>query len=121
MNDILHGVILQKSLEENFEIEKLFKIIGDNNGIKVVKVIANDLKGKINKLQSVMLEGNWYIHFYDNNDKLIVVFKEKIFYILKSKDTWNSMLEYAESLNIPKEQLEISPLYFKEEESYLND
>lgn len=117
MRDILHGVILLKSLKSDFELEKKFKMVGSiGENIKVVRVNTIDLKNKINLLREALIDINWYAHFYDNNDKLIVVFKEKTFYILKAKDTWRNMLEYAKSIGIPEEQMDIYPLYFKDED-----
>lgn len=116
MRDILHGVILVKSLKSDFELEKNFKMVGHiGDSIKIVRVNTNDLKNKINLLKEAMVDNHYYIHFYDNNDKLIVVFKEKTFYLIKSKETWKNMLEYAKSLGISEEQMNIETLYFKDE------
>ena len=121
---IFHGVVVEKSLKEGIVCEDLFKVISMHKssswGIKIVELNEDEFDEKISKLQECMDEGTWYEHFYNNSDNLVVVFKEKVFKISKSKDTWQEMLEYGKALEIAEEQLNIFPLDFEDEEGYLN-
>jgi hypothetical protein len=123
MDEILHGAIIEDFLHENFKIEEEFKLIGfkeeNNLKIKIVRFSQNEMKTKIKKLQKFMIVPEAYMYIYDNNDRLIFVFKEKVFYILKSKETWTSMIEYAKSLNIPEETFENLEINFKEDKKHL--
>ncbi|MFA5602605.1 MAG: hypothetical protein WDA21_02585 [Bacilli bacterium] len=79
---MFHGVILDISLK-GIKTENLFKILNTNKnsswGINIVEVKENELENKIKLLQQYMNVGTWYEHFYDNDNKLIVVFKKRYF------------------------------------------
>ena len=121
-----HGIIVEKSLMSGVRSDDLFKVLNfvvDNDSDWVIKLVELNKTGvikKIEALQDVMDDGAWYNHFYDEKDELIVVFKNRFFKVTKNKDSWNEVIQYGLSLNIPIEQLDFRPLYFIEEEKYFN-
>ena len=121
-----HGIIVEKSLMAGVRSDDLFKVLNfvvDDESDWIIKLVELPAKGiikKIEELQDVMDDGAWYNHFYDEKDGLIVAFKNRAFKVTKNKETWNEVIEYGMSLNIPTEQLDFRPLYFIEEEKYFN-
>lgn len=111
-----HGIIVDASQRDKSIFDKL-KILGkqkDEDWILYrIEVKHEDIEEIIKELQENMING-FYFHFY-KGDKLIVVFKEKIFKIKTDKSTWNKVIEYGKSLGIPKEQLDFYPCKLKEE------
>ena len=122
-----HGIIVEKSLMGGVSSEDLFKVINfvvDQDSDWVIKLVELDSKNilkKIEELQDVMDDGAWYNHFYDDKDNLIVAFKNRVFKVNKNKDSWNEIIEYGLSLDIPSEQLDFRPLNFLDEEEYFNN
>lgn len=74
---------------------------------KCIKDIQNNLKN----------DQPYYAHFY-NDENLVVVFKEKIFYVKPNISTWQSIIDYGKTLGIPQEQLDFWPNRFQDEIHY---
>jgi len=56
------------------------------------------------------IKQTWYAHAFDD-EKLIVIFQRKSFYISRHKDeTWNEMIAYGQSVGVEKHYLETIPL-----------
>jgi hypothetical protein len=52
-------------------------------------------------------DGPWYIHLWElGKNTITVVFKDKVFTVTRSKDTWREAVLYGKSLGIPEEQLD---------------
>ena len=115
-----HGILIDQSFED-LNFPKKFKIFAkkqDGNwGIYGIKIEGSNLENVISEIQENMKLGTWYIHFYNGKD-LIVVFKDKVFRIGLDKSTWKEMFDYGKSLNIPEDQLNISPTNFENEKDY---
>lgn len=63
-------------------------------------------ESQIESIQKALNSGPWYVHFWEG-DKIIVVYKDKIFTIKKSDiSTWKEAIEYGKALGIPDEQLD---------------
>lgn len=111
-----HGILVDVSQKDNSVFNEL-KILGRKKAGKWILYKVGIEQGKINgiikKLQRNMVDG-FYFHFY-NGAELIVVFKEKIFRAKTDKSTWNEIIEYGKSKNIPEEQLDFFPCRIEDE------
>ena len=104
---MLKGTIVENSLEDKsilneLQIEKTWQ-----DGDWILHEVLVDEK-KVNEMGKYLADGPWYIHFWEpGSDKILVVFKNKMFEILNSnKSTWSDAIKYGESMGIPKEQLD---------------
>lgn len=55
-----------------------------------------------------------------NDEKLIVVFKDRTFEIKPHESTWKPVKDYGSVLNIPEEQLDFWPNRFQDERHYFS-
>ena len=79
-----------------------------------------ELADAINNIQKMMkTDKPYYSHFY-NDEKVLVVFKDKVFEATSHKSTWKSIIEYGKHLGIPEEQLDFWPNRFQDEIHYFN-
>ncbi len=63
---------------------------------------------EIESLQKYLKQG-WYMHFWDENKKIIAVFKNKIFkFDYNNIKTWEPAVQYGLSIGIPNEQLDFT-------------
>ena len=69
--------------------------------------------------ENMEVDQPWYAHFY-NDDKLIVIFKGKVFEIGPHESSWEPVKEYGRELNIPEEQLDFWPNRFQDERHYFD-
>jgi len=114
-----HGIIVDKSLKNRKLIKKL-KVIGSrktsNNWLLLKISFPKEKLEKMIKLiqESLVTRKGYYAHFYASN-KVIVIFKDKIFYVTPNKRSWKPIIDYGVSLKIPKYQLNMKPVRFKDE------
>jgi hypothetical protein len=105
---------------ESFKIFAKRKNQTENWILYGVEIGDASLEKTISNIQQQMKEDEpYYAHFY-NDQKLIVIFKNKVFYVTPQKDSWKEIIEYGKSLNIPKEQLDFWPNRFQDEIHYFN-
>ncbi len=119
MSKELHAIIVDKS-QRDIAIFQDLNVIGreiDEDWILYkISVQEEDLKAIINRIQKNMVDNSWYFHFYnEDGSRLVIVFKEKIFETDNNKNNWENAINFGESLNIPKEQLDFFPNTFLEE------
>ncbi len=115
-----HGIIVDESQKDRNIFKKL-EIIGSRvssaNKWTLYKISADDrnLPSLIKELRK-NLKDRYYFHFY-KGEKVIVVFKGKIFHLTTDKSTWKEAVGYGIALGIPKGQMDMNPCR-KEEETY---
>jgi len=113
-----HGIIVDVSQKDESIFHNL-KILGQKKTedgewtLYKIGVETDKIDEILKKLQENMVEG-FYFHFYKNKE-LIVVFKKRIFKVKIDKSTWNKIIEYGKSLNIPEEQLDFYPCRIEDE------
>jgi len=118
-----HGIIIDQefinpSFPKNFKIfakkqDKDWRIYG-------IEVGDSQLKQTIESIQTNMKNDQpWYTHFYNDN-KLIVIFKNKTIEVTPLKSSWQSIIDYGKELNIPEEQLDFWPNRFQDEIHYFS-
>ena len=126
MSKVYHGILLDVEFEDTnflntftiFAKRKstqnewmLYGVIVEENKIdETVKAVQENLRS--NK--------PYYAHFY-KDDKLIIVFKKKIFVTSIDKTTWTEAIEYGLNLGIPREQLDFKPSRFQDEDAYFSN
>ncbi len=121
-----HGIVLDAEFNDptildTFKIFSKRKSLDEDWILYGVEVEDSKLKETVKRIQSELKsEKPYYVHFY-NDKKLIVIFKEKIFYASPHRSTWKEILEYGKKLNIPNNQLNIWPYRFQEEIHYFKE
>ncbi len=116
-----HGILVDVSQKDKTIFRKLNILSQKKDGSWVlykVGISPKQINKQIKQLQNNMVDG-FYFHFYREN-KLIVVFKKRIFKVKTDKSTWKDLIEYGKSLNIPEEQLDFFPCKISEE-NYLSE
>lgn len=115
-----HGIVIDKSLKDKKLLKKL-NVIGSRKSIsnKWLQLKISFPEEKLNEMikfiqENLVTKEKYYAHFYRGNE-VIVIFKDKVFYVSTDKSTWKSVIEYGLSLNIPREQLEMKPVRFEDE------
>ena len=118
-----HAVVIEQSLEDKGVLEN-FKIINTKQSgdwdLHILEI--DNIDQAIKTIQSAMVDDKpFYWHIYDENEVLIVVFREKFFKLdPKDKSTWSEAQKYgAELLGIPPEQLDFYPSQFSDEPEWL--
>ena len=108
------GIIVRESFEDKEALDDLetvsIKEVGDMDNPKEIwnlhKVMVS--KEEIKSIQKYLKQG-WYMHFWDKNQNVIVVFRDKMFqFVYNTKVSWNPAIKYGLSLGIPKEQLDFT-------------
>jgi len=126
VSTVYHGILLDVEFENanfinNFTIFAKRKSTQSEWMIYGVIVDENKIDETIKAVQKNLRSNKpYYAHFY-RNEKLIVVFKEKVFLISIDKTTWTEVIEYGLSLGIPKEQLDFKPSRFQDEDTYFSN
>jgi len=104
------GIIVEESLDDNrilnnLDFRKLQITVNENPSDRWHMYEVNVSKNEIEELSKHII-GNWYMHFWKGT-QIIAVFKGKAFeFNYEKKDTWNEVLKYSRSINIPEEQLD---------------
>ena len=101
------GTIVENSLADTSVLSQLKVLKSWSSGKwKLHRVTAT--KEQVRSIGTFLADGPWYIHFWaDNREDVVVVFKEKIFFIKHSdKSTWKEAVSYGKLLGIPEEQLD---------------
>jgi len=104
---MLKGTIIENSLA-NKDILKTLQIDKTwQDGDWILHSIRIDEK-RISELSKSLNDEPWYIHLWEQGkDKVIVIFKNKIFTInFSDKSTWVDAVNYGKSIGIPDEQLD---------------
>ena len=65
-------------------------------------------------VQSSLNDG-YYCHIY-NDDRMVIIFKDRQFWVTPDKRDWRQAIEYGLSANIPEEQLDFFPSKASEED-----
>jgi len=70
----------------------------------------------------MMADKPYYFHIYNEGKTLIVVFKNRVFYLNPDyQSTWQEARSFgARQLNIPAEQLDFYPTRISEEDDWFN-
>lgn len=120
-----HGIVMSVSLQDPALIET-FDVIGQlalAEGALIlykVRVSPGELDTAIAALQANLrasapgFEHGFYAHFY-NDEKLMVVFRERVFRQTPDPATWGDALAYGRALGIDERQLDFAPCRFADE------
>ena len=116
-----HGIIIDQEFKDP-SFPKKFKVFAKKQdgswGIYGVEIEDFKFEEMVKKVQENIKDDQlWYCHFY-NDEKLIVVFKDRVFEVKPSSSSWNPIIEYGRKLNIPEEQLDFWPNRFQDEIHY---
>jgi hypothetical protein len=115
-----HGILIDQEFMD-IGFPNKFKVFSEKfDGswrIYGIEVEDSEITDAIIKVQDAMKVGNWYAHFY-NEENLIVVFKDRKFMVKPDESTWQPVWEYGKQLGIPEEQLDFQPNNFQDESSY---
>jgi hypothetical protein len=115
-----HAFIVDKSLVSQDILSHLNILSKTVDGSWVLYKIStneNELEPTVKNIQSQMVDGFWYFHAYNTDgSKLIIVFKNKTFYVNSDPKTWGQAIEYGKNFGVPIEQLDFKPNRFEDEE-----
>lgn len=120
-----HGILLNVSFGDPVFIEQ-FKTFARKEFVSsswiVVGVLIPDelFQQKIKEIQQNMKAGKYYNHIY-NDKELIVIFKNKVFFVKPHKSTWTEVIIYAQSIGIPEVQIDFWPNRFQDEQHYFSN
>jgi hypothetical protein len=119
-----HGIIIDKEFDNPSFCES-FKIFNKRKSgswlLYGIEIEDAQLENTILEIQKNMkTNGLWYAHLY-NDDKLVVIFKDKVFNVKPHTSTWQTIIEYGKKLNIPEEQLDFWPNRFQDEKHYFQN
>jgi hypothetical protein len=118
-----HGIIIDKEFNDP-NLYQSFKVFNQKRSgkwkIYGIEIDDSILKDTITKIQENMKKDEpWYAHLYNGKD-LIIIFKERVFYIKSDKSTWVPALELGKQLKIPEKQLDFHPNKFEDENNYFS-
>ncbi len=103
---MLHGVIVENSLTDVSILKSIHIIKSWTDGSWKLHEVELQREDAI-QLSAFITEGPWYMHFWNNEDAILVVFKNKFFDIKQSDtSTWNEAVAYGKDTGIPTEQLD---------------
>ncbi len=118
-----HGIILDLEFKDPKFINT-FKVFAKRKSLDAdwmlfgIEIEDNKVDETISKIQANLKDDQpFYAHLYTKN-RLIVIFKHKVFDITPDVSTWKEFLKYGESLKIPKHQLQVQPTRFQDETLY---
>ena len=119
-----HGIIIDQEFIDQ-EFINSFKIFAKKQDgswrIYGIEIDDSQLQEVINKIQKNMKsEGTWYAHLY-NDERLIVLFKNKVFDVKPHANSWKPIIDFGKRLNIPGEQLDFWPNRIQDESHYFSD
>ena len=115
-----HAIIIENSLTDPDSIKQfdVLSTIKDGSwSISKIEIDEDKLTDTVEQIQeSLVSDRPWYSHAYDEmGNKLIVIFKSRVFTTNSNKTNWEDVIEYGMSLGIPREQLDFKPCNFKDE------
>lgn len=121
------SIIIEESLKNSKVLEN-YKILRTKFSAEAswhlhVVEISEPLEEAIKEIQKAMVDNKpYYFHIYDEGKTLIIVFKDKVFYLNPiDKSTWQEAREYGVvKLNIPAEELDFYPSKISEEDDWYN-
>jgi hypothetical protein len=119
--DLFHGILLDLSFTDR-EYPKSFppfarKIAGDW-GLYGIKVPPDKIEQTVVNIQLRMKTNDpFYNHLYDD-ERLIVIFKERVFHVTTHASSWKEIEQYGMAMGIPKQQLDFWPNRFQDEIHY---
>ena len=104
---MLKGTIIENSLSDKSILQKVRVERTWQDGDWILHDVQIDEKDVL-ELSKYLAEGPWYIHLWQpDQDKVLVVFKDKLFTINYSdKSTWAEAVGHGKLLGIPPEQLD---------------
>ena len=111
-----HGFVVEESLKES-EVLSSFEILGRKSNHRTIVKIAiepYDIRNGIRRLQSNLKQG-YFFHVY-KDDKMIVVFKDRQFWISTDRETWEPAIRYGLEIGLSKEELDFKPTKLSEED-----
>lgn len=118
-----HAVVIEQSLK-NKNVLNNFKILNTKHSgdwdLHIIEIENPSQSIKI--IQPLMVSDKpYYWHIYDDNNSLIVIFREKFFNLdPKDKSTWVGAQKYGSKLlDILEEQLDFYPTQFSDEPEWL--
>lgn len=117
-----HSIVIRESLKNKSVLDKyriLRTKISERWHMHIIEVL--DPEEFIATIQSTMTTSQpYYFHIYNNNNLLIVAFKDKMFKLNSNdKNTWVEAQKYGgEQLGIPGEELDFIPNNFADEEDW---
>jgi hypothetical protein len=119
-----HGIIVDQEFSDSSFCES-FKVFDKKKSgswtLYGIEIENPQLENTILEIQKNMKTNEpWYAHLYNDN-KLIVIFKDKIFDVKPHASTWQLIIEYGKKLNIPVEQLDFWPNRFQDEKHYFQN
>lgn len=122
MDNIYHAILLNVSFDNPdypLSLKVINKIEFENSDwvVYCVEIPEDEVEKRILEIQERMVIGKFFNHVY-NADKLIVIFKDKIFRLAKDTSTWNDAVNYGRSIGIPEDQLNFKPFNFEDEREY---
>ncbi len=118
-----HGIVFDSEFSDPLypeQLEIFARRKSSTTGWTLYGIVVSDEKIEelISEVQANMKSDKpYYAHFYNDN-KLLVVFKEKVFEATPHISTWKPINEYGKQLNIPEEQLDFWPNRFQDEIHY---
>lgn len=116
-----HGIIVDKEFNSGSYCHTFHIFNTKKSGswtLYGIEVEDNQLEDKILEIQRNMKKDEpWYAHLY-NDDRLIVIFKDKTFNVKPHISTWEPIIKYGKELKIPATQLDFWPNRFQDEKHY---
>ena len=115
-----HGIIIEQSLRDRSILDNI-RILGKKSGKKwtMLRGLVRDdrLENFLKLVQANLLTENkvpYYAHFYNQQD-LIAIFPDRVFYLKPDKKTWGPAVRYGKTLGISERELDFKPCRFEDE------
>ena len=124
MAGVYHGIFVKEGIRDHLILDRM-KILGEraSGSWTLVRVAVENVRIEktIGLVQENLLAENgipFYAHLYQE-DRLIVIFPDRVFHIRPDKASWKQAIEYGKSVGIPSDELDFRPYRF-EDENVLN-
>ncbi|MDQ7021699.1 MAG: hypothetical protein Q9M91_07855 [Candidatus Dojkabacteria bacterium] len=119
-----HGILLNKSFKDNtflLTYKSFSTKVFENSDWIVYGIEINDkeIENQIKLIQKNMIRGKYFNHVY-NDERLVIIYKDKIFDVTSHISSWKNAIEYGKSLGIDEDQLNFWPNRFQDEVHYFN-